>query len=198
MNSKSPNTELILASSSPYRKMLLQRLGLPFNTVASHLDESALPGESAADLTRRLAKGKARSIAEQKPGALVIGCDQAAEFEETIIGKPATAAAAVAQLLKYSGKSVLFHSAICVLRQQPWFFEESTIPTWVHFRVFDRAEAERYVELDQPLDCSGSFKSEAAGSVLLNGLESVDPTALIGLPLIALSQILRTAGFRLP
>jgi septum formation protein len=198
MNTKSPPSELILASTSPYRKMLLQRLGLTFNCAVPDIDETSLPGESALALTGRLAKGKAASVCHLKPDALVIGCDQVAEFGGTILGKPATVDIAITQLLHFSGKTVQFLSALCVMRLNPWFQEEITVPTLVHFRKFSQAEAERYIELDNPLDCAGSFKSEAGGSVLLRGLESNDPTALIGLPLIALSGMLRSAGLLLP
>lgn len=162
------------------------------------MDESALPGETALALTSRLARGKATSVAELNLDALVIGCDQVAEFAGTILGKPVTAEAACAQLMSFSGKTVQFLSALCVLRLNPGFLQEVTVPTLVHFREFSQVEAERYIELDNPLDCAGSFKSEAAGSVLLRGLGSNDPTALIGLPLIALSHMLRSAGYLLP
>lgn len=198
MNAKSPISELILASTSPYRQILLQRLGLQFTCLAPQMDETALPGESAAALTQRLARGKASSVAQSNPLALVMGCDQVAEFAGTILGKPTSRDLAVDQLMQFSGKTVRFLSALCVLRLQPAFCEEVTIPTLVHFRDFSLAEAERYIELDMPLDCAGSFKSEAGGSVLLRALESQDPTALIGLPLIALSQILRAAGLSVP
>jgi septum formation protein len=198
MSPKSPNPPIILASTSPYRKQLLQGLGLDFSTVPPNLDETPVSGESPRHLTRRLAEGKARSIAVLYPAALVIGCDQVAEFEGSIIGKPVSFEAAVGQLLQFSGKSVRFLSALCLLRLEPFFFEEITVPTMVNFRDFDLAEARRYVELDQPLDCAGSFRSEAAGSVLLTRLESGDPSALIGLPLIALSRMLRQAGLEVP
>lgn len=198
MKPKSPVIELILASTSPYRSMLLQRLGLEFTCLAPHMDETALPGEAAADLTRRLALGKARSIAQLHPEALVIGCDQVAVFGGMILGKPADERAAVAQLLQFSGQSVEFLSALCVLQQETGFCEEATVTTRVHFRDYSAAEAERYIALDQPLDCAGSFKSEAGGSVLLRALESSDPTALIGLPLIELCHILRRAGLAVP
>lgn len=198
MNSKSPISELILASTSPYRKILLQRLGLQFQCISPDMDETALPGEPAAELTQRLAMGKASSIAQPYPTALVIGCDQVAEFAGGIIGKPTDRAAAVDQLMQFSGCTVQFLSALCVLRNEPAFCEEATISTLVHFRDYSRAEAERYIELDMPLDCAGSFKSEAGGSVLLRALESSDPTALIGLPLIALSHSLRAAGLLVP
>jgi septum formation protein len=198
MNKKSLETELILASTSPYRKMLLQRLGLAFSVMAPEMDESVLPGENAEALTARLALGKASSIAEQHPQALVIGCDQVADFSGTILGKPGTVDLAIAQLMLFSGKTIRFSSAICLMRQEPSLCEQVTIPTLVHFREFSEAEANRYVQLDMPLDCAGSLKTDAAGSVLLRGLESTDPTALIGLPLIALSGMLRTAGLELP
>ena len=198
MNSKSPKSELILASTSPYRKILLQRLGLQFTCLAPHMDETALPSESAAELTRRLARGKANSIARQYPSALVIGCDQVADFAGTILGKPTSPEAAVNQLMQFSGKTVQFLSALCVLRLEPPYLGEVTVPTLVHFRDYSLEEATRYIELDMPLDCAGSFKSEAGGSVLLHALESHDPTALIGLPLIALSHSLRAAGVSVP
>ncbi len=198
MNTKSPESELILASTSPYRKMLLQRLGLRFTCAVPNMDENTLPGESALELTHRLARGKAASIAEQNPEALVIGSDQVAEFADAILGKPVSKEVAIAQLLHFSGKTVQFHTTLCLLRLDPWFREEAAVPTWVHFREYSKDEAERYIELDNPLDCAGAFKSEAGGSMLLRGLESNDPTALIGLPLIALSQMLRSAGCLLP
>jgi len=191
-------SELILASTSPYRKMLLQRLGLEFTTLSPEMDENPLPGENAEALTSRLARGKASSIASQHPRALVIGCDQVADFKGTILGKPGTVEIAIEQLMLFSGESIRFSSAICLMRQQPEFCKAVTIPTMVHFRNFSRAEASRYIQLDMPLDCAGSFKSEAAGSLLLRSLESEDPTALIGLPLIALSNLLRDAGLALP
>jgi len=198
MNSKSPKTQLILASSSPYRKMLLQRLGLDFQSMSPNMDETPLPGESVNELTKRLARGKALSIAQLYPQAVVIGSDQVAEFRGRIIGKPETVEAALSQLLLFAGNTIQFTSAICVLRVQPACCEEVAVPTLVHFRAFSRQEAERYIELDMPLDCAGAFKSEAAGLVLLRGLESTDPSALIGLPLIALSGILRSLGLQLP
>jgi septum formation protein len=198
MNSKSPSYTLILASTSPYRKMLLQRLGLDFTCQAPRMDETPLPGESAAHLTQRLAFGKAHSVACRHAGALVIGCDQVAEFDGCIVGKPADRNAAIAQLVAFSGRTIEFLSALCVMRQETGFCEEATVSTRAHFREYTEAEAERYIELDQPLDCAGSIKSEAAGSVLLRALESSDPTALIGLPLIELCHMLRKAGFRLP
>lgn len=198
MKTKSSQSPLILASGSPYRKLLLQRLGLHFSCSTPAVDESARRGEPALGLTRRLARSKALSVARRNPDALVIGSDQVADFQGRIIGKPYTTDAAITQLLQFSGKSVQFISAICVLCQQTHFCEEITVPTWVHFREFTEQEAQRYIALDMPLDCAGSFKSEAGGSVLLRGLESTDPTALIGLPLIALSSILRTAGMQLP
>ncbi len=198
MKLKSPKYPLILASGSPYRKLLLERLGVQFSCVAPNIDETAVPGEAGLDLTRRLARSKALSVAQRNPSAVVIGCDQVAAFGASIIGKPHTMDAAIEQLMRFSGKSVQFISAICVLHKLNDFCEEAQAPTQVHFREFSVREAERYIELDMPLDCAGSFKSEAGGSVLLRGLESSDPTALIGLPLIALSSILRTAGMQLP
>ncbi len=162
------------------------------------MDETALPGESVSSLTSRLAKGKALSIASHYPAAIVIGSDQVAEFQDQILGKPKTVDVALQQLVQFSGKTIQFTSAVCVMQKQSAFCKEIAIPTQVHFREFSEQEAQRYIELDMPLDCAGAFKSESAGSVLLRGLESTDPTALIGLPLIALSSILRSAGLQIP
>jgi len=198
MNTTSPKSPVILASGSLYRKSLLERIGLQFTCTAPEIDETTRNGESGTELTRRLAKCKALSVARCNPEALVIGSDQVAEFEGSIIGKPYSMDAALAQLLQFSGKTVQFLSAVCVLRQKDDFCEQIVVPTMVHFREYSEQEARRYIELDMPLDCAGSFKSEAGGSLLLRGMETTDPTALIGLPLISLSKILRSAGVPLP
>ena len=188
--------DLILASTSRYRRDLLARIAARFRQLAPAVDETALPDESAATLVVRLALAKAHAVATSEPGALVIGSDQAAELDGAILGKPGTAAAAVAQLLAASGRVVTFHTAICLVDartpqpQVAW----ATDRTHVHFRRLQRGEVERYVEREQPLDCAGSFKAEALGIALFERIQSEDPTALIGLPLIALCRLLGAAG----
>ena len=189
---------LILASSSPYRKMLLQRFGLPFEVYSPNIDESAQEGEPPLDLARRLADQKSAVVATRFPSALVIGSDQVAVCGAEIVGKPGTASQARAQLKSFSGQSVIFHTAVAVRCEDSCFFFERIVDTEVRFRDIGEAEIARYVEWENPIDCAGSFKSEAAGITLLSGLVSEDPTAIIGLPLIAVSEALRLAGCRLP
>ena len=188
---------LILASTSRYRRELLQRLRLPFDVAAPETDESALPGEPPQALARRLAAAKATAIASQIPGAWVIGSDQVAELDGTALGKPGTREAAVSQLASMSGREVVFRTAVSVVRGDGRAFhaEDATI---VRFRGLDDAEIGRYVDAEQPFDCAGSFKSEGLGIVLFDAIVSQDPTALIGLPLIATADLLRRAGYALP
>ncbi|MEE8339513.1 MAG: Maf family nucleotide pyrophosphatase [Xanthomonadales bacterium] len=189
---------IILASSSPYRRMLLRRLALDFTVFSPSIDETPLPDETPAGLVSRLAKEKALAVSGQHPDALVIGSDQLAIFEDRIIGKPGSVHKAVEQLQQFSGHCVQFLTAVAVNCTASGFFSNSTISTDVCFRVLDNAEIKRYVVMDNPLDCAGGFKSEAAGSTLLTHLRSDDPAAIIGLPLICLSAMLREAGIRIP
>lgn len=189
---------LILASGSAYRKMLLQRLGLPFEVCSPDIDENPQAGESPMQLVRRLADEKAAVIAAGNPSALVIGSDQVAVNGDRIIGKPGDASKAQEQLRAFSGQSVVFHTAVAVRCEESGFFFERIVDTEVSFRALEDDEIARYVECENPIDCAGSFKSEAAGITLLRGLVSDDPTAIIGLPLIAVSEALRQAGCRLP
>jgi len=189
---------LTLASTSPYRKVLLQRFGLPFDCRAPDVDETPAPGEKAGHLTARLALAKAGSVSRLDGSAVVIGSDQVAEFEGGVIGKPGNAENAAAQLLRFSGRSVRFLTAVAVICADRQFSASTVVETEVRFRILDRGEIDRYIELDQPLDCAGSFKSEAAGPLLMEAMVSSDPTAIIGLPLISLGKMLRGAGFRLP
>jgi len=198
MHSQSHNRAIILASSSPYRKMLLERLPLDFTVLSPSIDETPLSDESPAGLVSRLAKEKARAVSGQHPDALVIGSDQLAMFQGRIIGKPGSVHNAVEQLRQFSGQNVQFLTAVAVNCTETGFFSSSTIPTDVCFRVLDDSEIKRYVATDNPLDCAGGFKSEAGGSTLLTHMKSEDPSAIIGLPLICLSAMLREAGFRIP
>ncbi|HET8940683.1 MAG TPA: Maf family protein [Rudaea sp.] len=188
--------ELVLASTSRYRRELLQRIAPRFRTVAPEVDETAHDGEPAATLATRLASAKALAVAAACPGALVIGSDQVAECDGVRLGKPGDAEHARAQLSACSGRSVTFHTGVCLCntRRQPTKEYTAIDTTRVVFRQLDAAEIARYVQRESPLDCAGSFKCEALGIGLFERIESTDPTALIGLPLIALCRMLREAG----
>lgn len=188
---------LLLASTSIYRRELLARLGLPFDTARPETDETPHPGEAPAALAARLAVAKAAAVAALHPQAWVIGSDQVAEFDGRPIGKPGDRAGALAQLTAMSGREVSFLTGLCVLRhgQAPLTALDTTV---VRFRELGAEEIARYVDAEQPYDCAGSFKSEGLGISLFEAIESRDPTALIGLPLIATARLLREAGYRLP
>lgn len=188
--------DLILASTSPYRKALLERLGIGFETARPEVDESPQPGETPSALAVRLAAAKAAAIAQRRPGAWVIGSDQVAELAGAALGKSGGRAAAIAQLQAMSGREVHFHTALCLQRDDATLLALDT--TRVRFRPLAAAEIERYVDAEQPFDCAGSFKVEGLGIALFEAVESSDPTALIGLPLIATARLLRQAGYRLP
>jgi len=198
MQSQSHKPEIILASSSAYRKLLLERLKLEFSVFSPDIDESPLDQESPEHLVVRLAREKARAISKQSPAAIVIGSDQLAVFENRIIGKPSNDDAAVRQLRSFSGQCVQFLTAVRLCCADSGFDDGSMILTEVIFRDLSDDEIRRYVELDHPLDCAGGFKSEAAGISLLTSMRSQDPTAIIGLPLITVSALLREAGFEVP
>lgn len=198
MQQQSHKRNLILASSSPYRKILLERLGIPFRVHSPDADETPLKNEDPTRLVARLAASKAAAVALQFPGAVTIGSDQVATYDEEIIGKPLTTAAAVRQLQRFSGRTVHFLTAVSLLCKDMGFEENFTVLTEVSFRELSTPEIQRYIEKDQPLDCAGSFKSEAAGIGLLTAMKSSDPTAIVGLPLIGLSKSLRSAGFEVP
>lgn len=188
---------LILASTSRYRRELLGRLRLPFDVAAPQTDESALPGEMPGALSRRLAAAKAAAIATGNPDAWVIGSDQVAELDGAALGKPGSRQAAMAQLAAMSGREVVFRTAVSVIHGDGRAFHEEDA-TIVRFRKLDAAEIGRYVDAEQPFDCAGSFKSEGLGIVLFDAITSQDPTALVGLPLIATARLLRKAGYALP
>ena len=196
MPSSSPpaRPRLVLGSTSPYRRELLQRLRLPFDCEAPRVDEAPQPGEAPAALARRLAREKAQDVASRHPGAVVIGADQVAELDGQPIGKPGTHARAVAQLQAMRGRRVVFHTAVAVLRPDTGFAGEDLAPVVVRFRALGDAEIERYLRLEQPYDCAGSAKCETLGIALLEAIESDDPSALVGLPLIRTCALLRAAG----
>ncbi|MFT3762787.1 MAG: Maf family nucleotide pyrophosphatase [Pseudoxanthomonas sp.] len=188
---------LILASTSRYRRELLERLRLPFHVARPEADETPLAGESAAALAQRLARAKAADVARRQPESWVIGSDQVAELDDgRLLGKPGTRDAALAQLRGMSGRAVRFRTAACLTRGEVRL--ETLDTTTVRFRELDDGEIGRYVDAEQPLDCAGSFKSEGLGIALFDAIETRDPTALVGLPLIALAGMLRQAGFALP
>lgn len=184
--------ELILASGSPYRKMMLERLGIPFRTCAANIDESPLPKESPERLSLRLAHAKAEHVAQQFPNAVVIGSDQVAALGEQLLGKPGNHAAAVAQLRQMSGQTVYFHTALCLYYQQQC--QERLVQIKCKFRNLTDAEIEHYLNTEKPYDTAGSAKAESLGIALLESMHSDDPTAIIGLPLIALTDLLRQVG----
>lgn len=177
---------------------MLERLGIPFETLAPNVDETPLPDEKPAALVTRLARLKAQALSVTLPADVIVGSDQVAECDGEVLGKPGSVKNACRQLAFCSGKSVTFLSAVHICCAENDFSRSFTISTCASFRELSTAEISRYVDLDQPLDCAGSFKSECAGSSLLRSMNSDDPTAIIGLPLIALSQALREAGFRIP
>ncbi|MGS1079732.1 Maf family protein [Pseudoxanthomonas beigongshangi] len=187
---------LLLASTSRYRRELLERLRLPFHVARPDVDETTGPDEPPASLAARLASLKAAAIAANHPEAWVIGADQVAEVDGQAIGKPGHRDAAIAQLTAMSGRAIRFHTALCLLGDE--VRHEASDVTTVRFRALSAEEIERYVDTEQPFDCAGSFKSEGLGITLFEAIDSQDPTALIGLPLIALSRLLREAGFHLP
>jgi septum formation protein len=185
---------LILGSTSPYRRELLARLRLPFEVVSPQVDETPLDGEAPAALALRLARSKAQAVARRHPDAVVIGADQVADLDGEPIGKPGTHERAVAQLRRMSGRSVVFQTALAVVRAGTAFEQALLAPVRVQFRDLADREIERYLRLEQPYDCAGSAKCETLGIALLSAIESDDPTALVGLPLIRTAELLRQAG----
>lgn len=187
-------SSLILASTSRYRRELMERLTLRFDAHAPNVDETPLPDERPVDLARRLALAKAQAVAEQYPNAWVIGSDQVADLDGIPLGKPGTHERAVQQLRRMSGHRVVFQTAVAVVQQTQMFAAVEVIPVEVVFRPLSDVEIETYLRLDQPYDCAGSARSERLGVTLLERMSSDDPTALIGLPLIATCRLLRQAG----
>jgi septum formation protein len=187
-------TRLILASSSAYRRELLARLHLPFAVDVPAIDESPLPGESPSATALRLAREKAAAVAQRHPDALVIGSDQVATLDDEQIGKPGNHAAALAQLQKMRGREVVFHTALCLWDGRNSSHQVEDVQTVVRFRDLPDAELDAYLRIEQPYDCAGSAKNEGLGIAILERIDSNDPTALTGLPLIALTGMLRAAG----
>ena len=189
---------LVLASTSVHRRQLLERLGLPFDCAAPGVDEAPLAGESPAALATRLARAKALTVARKRHDAIVIGSDQVALRGEQVLGKPGDAERCRAQLAASSGCELTFLTAVCVVAAGGAQTFEHIDRTIVQMRVLDHAEIARYVAQDRPWDCAGGFKAESLGVALVSRIETVDPTALTGLPLIWLAGVLRDCGLSVP
>jgi septum formation protein len=183
---------LILASSSPYRRALLERLRIPFSINPPEVDETPQAGERPEQLANRLAIKKAEVIAKRFPDSIVIGADQAASLHGTPLGKPGTTEAARSQLRRMSGQTVVFHSAIAVIHDG--HIQSIDVPTTCVFRILSDEAIERYLAIDQPLDTAGSARAESLGIALMQSMQSSDPTSIIGLPLIALTSMLSVCG----
>jgi septum formation protein len=194
MNSK----PLILASTSPYRRQLLERLKLPFTAEPPQVDEAPLAGETPHQLVLRLSEHKARAVAARHAGALIIGSDQTAVLNNETLGKSGNRANAIAQLEKCSGNSVIFHTGLCLLDTDSGRIQLDDIVYTVKFRALTLPQIERYIDSEKPFDCAGSFKAESLGITLFEHMRGDDPTALIGLPLIRLTTMLQNAGIQLP
>ncbi len=186
--------DIILASTSPYRKALLQRLQIPFRCVAPGAEETRMPGEAPAAMAARLALAKARSVAQQHPQALVIGSDQVAALDDRVMGKPGSHAAARAQLAASSGREVAFHTGLALVCNARGLEQFHVEPFSVQFRTLTETQIEGYLRREQPFDCAGSFKCEGLGIALFTRLCGDDPTSLEGLPLISLVQLLAATG----
>jgi septum formation protein len=189
---------LVLGSTSRYRRELLDRLGLPFEVAAPLVDETPRPAETPAALARRLAVAKAMAVAQRFPDAIVIGSDQVADLDGQALGKPGDHARATDQLRRMRGKTVVFQTAMAVVCLATAFRQEDLAPVRVTFRSLTDEEIETYLRREQPYDCAGSAKSEGLGIALLEAIDSDDPTALVGLPLIRTCRMLRAAGLRVP
>lgn len=194
----STNLPLLLASSSPYRRELLGRLRLPFSHQSPNIRETALPRESVSALVRRLSRLKAEALVDEHPSALIIGSDQAAFLDGRIIGKPASHEAAVEQLTMTSGRTIYFHTGLCLLNTASGRCQIGEEVYEVRLRTLGHNEIERYLRAEQPYDCAGSFKAEGLGISLFDGCAGRDPMSLIGLPLLLLCEFLRNEGIALP
>jgi septum formation protein len=189
--------QLVLGSTSPYRRELLARLRQPFDVAAPDVDENPLPDERARDLACRLALAKANAVAATYPKAVVIGSDQVAELDGQSLGKPGNHERAVAQLRQMAARTVIFHTAVAVVCRESGFSQVDLAQVRVRFRTLSEGEIENYLRTETPYDCAGSAKSEGLGIALLESIENDDPTALIGLPLIRTCRLLGLAGIRL-
>jgi MAF protein len=193
-----PTPKLILGSGSPFRRELLERLGIPFLTESPEIDERALDNESPEELVLRLAEEKARAAGQNHPDSLVIGSDQVACIDGEILGKPGNRENAIAQLERAAGKRVTFYTGLCLLNTASDQEQIACEQFHVHFRHLSREQIERYVDREQPYNCAGSFKSEGLGIALFERLEGDDPNSLIGLPLIRLIDMLAEEGIEMP
>lgn len=185
---------LLLASSSTYRRQLLARLEIPFTSISPDVDETPLDAETPKALAERLALVKAQHVAQQYSRGVIIGSDQVANLNGTPLGKPGTHERAVAQLKQMSGQTVIFHTAVAVVCEETGFCAQDVADIRVRFRTLDDKAIQRYLKKEKPYDCAGSAKSEGLGIALLDSIESDDPTALVGLPLIRTARMLRAAG----
>jgi len=185
---------LVLASTSVYRRALLSRLGLAFTTASPDVDETPLPGEHPAATARRLAEAKARAVAAHHPLALVLGSDQVADLDGVAVGKPVDHADAVRQLTMMSGRSVIFHTAVALIRGASGRTHVRVVDATTKFRTLTKVAIEQYLRRDRPYDCAASIKAETLGIAVVESIQSDDPTALIGLPLIAVVDLLRIEG----
>lgn len=185
---------LILGSTSPYRRELMERLHIPFETAAPDIDETRHAGENARDMVLRLSLQKAQTVATQHPDALIIGSDQCAVLDKQVIGKPGTHENAMQQLRNASGKTVSFLTGLCLYDSHDGNYQLDVVPFQVDFRELTDAEIDNYLHKDRPYNCAGSFRSESLGITLFKRMYGDDPTALMGLPLIRLSQMLSKAG----
>lgn len=188
--------QLILGSSSPFRKAILDKLNIPYETASPDIDETPDDMEQPSDYVARLAQEKARALQNKYPDALIIGSDQAAVINGAIIGKPGNHAAAVKQLQDASGQTVTFYTGLCLLNAKTGQAQLETVPFHVHFRHLTDQMIDNYLQLEQPYNCAGSFKSESAGIALFDRLEGDDPNTLIGMPLIRLIRMLENEGLR--
>ncbi len=193
-----PLSNLVLASTSPFRKALLAKLNIPFTTSSPNIDEEPLANETAQQLVSRLAQEKAKAVASAYPNALIIGSDQVATIEGKIVGKPGNRSKAIEQLTWASGKRVTFYTGLCLYNSYSQKSQLCCDPFHVHFRPLERSQIERYLDIEEPYNCAGSFKSEGLGIVLFSQLEGNDPNTLIGLPLIHLTDMLANEGLSLP
>jgi septum formation protein len=186
--------KLVLASTSRYRRELLSRLHLPFDIISPDVDETPLPSESPSQTALRLSVLKAQAATRQFPDALIIGSDQVLMLDAEHLGKPGNHENAVAQLEKMQGRAMVFHTALTLLNGRTGRTQTRDIPTVVHIRKLSHAQIEAYLKKEQPYDCAGSAKSESLGIALMERMDSPDPTALIGLPLMALTEMLVNEG----
>ncbi len=196
MSTNNSQMPIILASSSPYRKELLQRLHLNFTCISPDIDESRKPDETPNQLALRLAKNKAQIIAKNHPQSIIIGSDQVCAYKDTVLGKPGNHENAASQLQMFSNQSIQLHSAVCVIHTE--HVQIASVTGTVFFKQLDHQSIERYLLKEKPYDCAGSCKLEGLGITLIKSIECEDPTALMGMPLMELITMLIKAGITLP